>query len=195
MPVNSGQAGPSGQGAGNTSSSSRQFDGASNTVPTSATPSSFSFEPGSIFDWASSHQTQQQHQQPQRNNNSSYYPHPGQAPAHSLELVNALGSGGGGVSSGNNNNTIHPSSTQNIHNNNNNNIQIGNGQNNDDDDEDEDEDDNGSGEGTSRPKAVSGRKRVRGSGITHRLNRKGGGRPRDFIWAYFEGEWGYKELS
>lgn len=67
----------------------------------------------------------------------------------------------------------------------------------DDDDEDDDEDDeddddpsNPNGRQNKSNGQVNnnlGRKRVRGSGPTHRLNRKGGGRPKDFIWAYFEG--------
>jgi hypothetical protein len=58
----------------------------------------------------------------------------------------------------------------------------------DEDDEDDDDDDDGRQEKSNgQINNNLGRKRVRGSGPTHRLNRKGGGRPKDFIWAYFDG--------
>ena len=73
------------------------------------------------------------------------------------------------------------------------------GQQEDDDDEDDDDDDddddpsnpNGhhdKGNRSGQAGNNAGRKRIPGSGPTHRLNRKGGGRPKDFIWAYYDGE-------
>lgn len=147
------------------------------TAPTS-TPSGFNFEPASIFDWASSHHTTQHHPAA-RGHVSPYYQHapaPVQQqqqqqqqqqpqPTHSLDLVTALGGG--------NNTSMNAPSGQ---------------QADDDDDEDDDDDDDRQNNSNGQLNNNLGRKRVRGSGPTHRLNRKGGGRPKDFIWAYYDGE-------
>lgn len=146
------------------------------SAPTS-TPSGFNFEPASIFDWAGSHHTTQHHQ-PGRGTASPYYQHavpPQQQqqrqqapqPTHSLDLVSALGGGNTSMNTG-----------------------AGQQQHHDDDDDDEDDDDEDDGRQDKSNGQINnnlGRKRVRGSGPTHRLNRKGGGRPKDFIWAYFDG--------
>lgn len=178
--------------------SSRHGDSGGGGPASSSTPSGFNFEPASIFDWASSHHTSHHQNNPRGTNGSPYYQQAQQQqtsqPTHSLDLVNALGGGGGGGGGGpqqQQQSSLNPAATQ-QHNTND------DEDDEDEDDDDDDDDDDGSGNVSGRQGkgngnggaggSLLGRKRIRGSGPTHRLNRKGGGRPKDFIWAYFDGQ-------